>query len=147
LAQLSKNKINAIIISAITVISFVLTSALVNIFLPNLFNQDRRPLLGEYQAVRNDTQTAEFAALTSVLLLIMVAILAFWLYRFFGEGHFGKRGAVRWALFGVLFALLLKIPNLFFSNRAPFITSAWGILSVFVAYFLGRKLIPLYQPR
>jgi hypothetical protein len=65
------------------------------------------------------------------------------LYRFFGERYYGHRGALRWALFGGFFALLLRLPDWLLPDSMGLLGDILGFLGLFVAFFLARRLVPL----
>jgi len=133
-----KSKRNALILSAITVLAFAVTGFILNIMLPYWLNRVSNP--------QNPFQTGGLGVLLLfmvIILAMMIALGAFWLYRFFGEAHFVGNAPLRWALFGVLFAIFLKLPDWL-------LPAGWGIIRVilqlaglFVAYFLARWIVPL----
>ena len=142
--QLNKNKKSAIVLSVIIVLSFSLTTAIVDILVPVLFSDSY-----EYVVVRNTDTAPEpenifgIAILIFLILIVLITIGAFWLYRFFGESHYGQRSAFRWSLFGIIFALLLQVFDLIFQENLPIIQGILQFLSVFAAYFISRFIIPL----
>jgi hypothetical protein len=68
---------------------------------------------------------------------------AYWLYRFFSPAYYGPRGAARWALFGALLAVLLKLPDWLLPESWRLVKFVIWILSAFVAFFIARRLLPL----
>jgi hypothetical protein len=140
---LARNKTSAFILSSIAVISFSITSAFLNILLPSL-------LTGQAVALVSNTlrpiQAGDILALIAVLLatlLLLIGIGAFWIYRFFGEAYYGKRGAVRWALFGVFFALALELVDWITPEGWQLLKILLEIAGLLGAFFGARKVVPL----
>ena len=81
-------------------LTFSPTGAVLNILLPYW-------LTGDIHTVVANPESLSQPGSLLVLLVpdnycgFMVALGAFWLYRFFGEAHFGEHAPLRWALFGV----------------------------------------------
>jgi hypothetical protein len=141
----TKTKQSALLLSVITVLSFSITGAILNILLPYWLSGDIRTVIANPESL---SQPGSLMVLLLFLMMvqgIMIALGAFWLYRFFGQAHYGKGAPLRWALFGMLFAIFLKLPNWL-------LPTGWGILRVvlqfaglFAAYFLARWVIPLQR--
>ncbi|CAG0928181.1 hypothetical protein TFLX_00782 [Thermoflexales bacterium] len=67
----------------------------------------------------------------------------------FNESHFGKTAAVRWAIFGIVLALLFELlkpwnSSAFFLNEL--IDLAKGALQLGLAYLIAFRLFPMKQP-
>jgi len=145
--QLEKNKKSAIVLSVIIVLSFSLTTAIIDIVVPVIISDSY-----EYGLLSNTDRGSALenilgiTLLISIILIVLITIGALWLYRFFGERHYGQRSAFRWSLFGIFFALLLQAFDLIFQENLPVIKGILQFLSVFPAYFISRFIIPL-EPR
>ncbi len=140
--MLRKSKKSAILLSAITVFFFTLVNAIENILVPYLKT-------GRIQAIVENpeylTQPSNLIALISILgalLIIMILLGAYWLYRFFGEKYYGVRGAIRWAIFGSLFAVLIVAPEWVLPNHWRLMINLLKFASVFLAFFISRIIIP-----
>ena len=141
--MLAKSKTNAFVLSAIAVLSFGATGVVVNILIPYLLSGDLRIVIERPENLRTPGDVAVMVGLVVLLLLMLAAIGAIWLYRFFGERYYGVRGALRWSLFGIIFALLLRLPDWLLPDSLHLLGSFLGILGLFVAFFLARWLVPL----
>jgi hypothetical protein len=91
----------------------------------------------------NPGDVLTLALILLIAFLLLIALGAYWLYRFFGPAYYGPRGAARWALFGALLAVLLKLPDWLLPNDWLLVKYALWILSAFIAFFIARWLIPL----
>jgi hypothetical protein len=138
-----KSKQRALELSAVTVLSFSATGAILNILLPYWLSGDIRTVVANPESLAQPGSLLVLLLFLVIILGVMVALGAFWLYRFFGEAHFGERAPLRWALIGVLFAIFLKLPDWL-------LPAGWGILrgvlqlsGLLAAYFLARWLVPL----
>jgi hypothetical protein len=139
----NKSRKSAFLLSAAAVFSFAATSAVVNILLSYLLTGDVRAVIENPERLSQPGQLLLLAGILSLFLLILVGLGTFWLYRFFGEAYYGPLGAARWALFGALLALLLKLPDWLFSEGFRLVNYAIWIVSPFVAFFVARWLVPL----
>ncbi len=140
--MLRKSLSSAILLSAVGVLAFTLTSALVNMLIPYWISGDFRAAIANPERLRNAGDVAALAALLLGAFLILVALGAYWLYRFFGEDYYGGRGAARWALFGALFALFIK-GSAWLPQGLSLLKNLLWVVSVFAAFFIARRLIPL----
>ena len=141
--MLTKSKKNAVILSCTIVFSFAITSALLNILLPYLLTGNLRVIIENPQ---NLSTLADFLSLAVLLVVVLgglIAIGAYWLYKFFGEAYYENKGILRWALFGALFALFFKTPDWFLGERLPVIKNLLQFLSLFAAFFLTRWIVPI----
>lgn len=145
--NLEKSKRSALVLSAVTVLTFSVIDAILNLLIPYIQSRDIHTIVADPESMNNPGSVLGVIIFFLILLTALTAIGAFWLYRFFGENYFGERSLQRCALFGFLFALFLELPEWF-------IPSSWGIIRVllqflglFAAFFLARRLIPLsFQP-
>ncbi len=144
--QLAKSKQSALILSAIIVLSFTITTAIVDLLIPYLISGDIHTIVEKPENLARPGNILGLLVFLAVVILVLIAIGAFWLYRFFGERHYGQRSALRWALFGVTFALLMQALDLVFQGRLAILKGILQFLCVFGAYFLVRLLIPLTKP-
>ncbi|HSQ25937.1 MAG TPA: hypothetical protein VLM80_02320 [Anaerolineales bacterium] len=129
--------------SAITVLSFSIVNAAENILVPYLITGNLQMIVANPEEL---TQPANLIALVSILatlLIIMILIGSYWLYRFFGEKYYGVRGAIRWAVFGSLFAIFIMAPEWILPDHWRIVINLLKFFSVFVAFFISRKMIPL----
>jgi len=140
----NKSRKSALRLSAAAVLSFTVTSAVVNILLPYLLTGDAHTIIENPERLSQPSQVLALTGILSLFLLILIGLGAFWLYRFFGEAYYGPYGVARWAVFGALLALLLKLPDWLASEGLWLVVKyAIWILSPFIAFFLARWLIPL----
>lgn len=140
---MNKTPRNALLLSAAAVLSFAAVSAAVNILLPYLLTGDVRTVIADPERLGQPGQALALIAVIGVFLLILIALGAYWLYRFFGEAYYGWRGAARWALFGALLALIIKLPDWVLPARLWLVKDVIWVLSAFIAFFIARGLIPL----
>jgi hypothetical protein len=140
----NKSRKSALLLSATAVFSFAATSAVLNILLPYLLTGDIHTIIEKPERLSQPGQALALAGILSLFLLILIGLGAFWLYRFFGEVFYGPRGAARWAVFGALLAVLLKLPDWLASEGLWLVVkfTIW-ILSPFIAFFVARWLLPL----
>jgi uncharacterized BrkB/YihY/UPF0761 family membrane protein len=141
--MLAKSKRNAFMLSALTVLVFGFTSALVNILIPYLLSGDLHTIVAHPESLDEPTEIIVMFVFVILLLSILTAIWAFWLYRFFGECYYGLRGALRWALFASIFAVFLKVPDWLLPGNLRPLGDVLRILSLFTAFFLARGLVSL----
>ena len=140
---MNKSRKSAFLLSAAAVLSFTAASAVVNIVLPYLLTGDVHTIVENPERLSQPSQALALVAILSLFLLILIGLGAFWLYRFFGEAYYGLRGAARWAVFGALLAVLLKLPDWLSSEGSRLLKYAVLILSPFIAFFVARWLLPL----
>ena len=141
--QLAKSKQSALILSTVIVLSFTITTAVVDLLIPYLISGDIQTIVENPESLAQPGSILGLLAFLAIVILVLIAIGAYWLYRFFGERHYGRRSAVRWALFGISFALLVQALDLVFQGRLAILKGITQFLSIFGAYFLARWLIPL----
>lgn len=142
---LEHSKSSAFILSGITALSFTITGGLLNILVPYLLSGDASLLVAN---PLRPIQPADILALVAVLLAVLlplIAIGAFWIYRYFGEAYFGQRGAVRWALFGFLFALALWLVNQIVPEGWWLLRIPLQVAGLLGAFFGARMMMPLVQ--
>jgi hypothetical protein len=138
-----KSRKSALLLSAAAVLAFTVTSALLNILLPYLLTGDARTVIQNPERLTQPSQLIALAAILALFLLLMTGLGAFWLYRFFGEAYYGPHGAARWAIFGALLAVFLKLPDWLFAGSLRWVEYAVWIISPFLAFFAARWLLPL----
>lgn len=141
--MLNKSKQSAVLLSTAAVLSFTAASALVNLLLPYLLTGDVRAIVEQPERLTSREDVLALALITLITLLGLVAIGAYWLYRFFGQAYYGPRSALRWALFGALLALLIKLPDWLLKESLWLVKYAIWVLSPFIAFFVARWLVPL----
>ena len=139
----AKSKSQAVALSAITVLTFSLTGVVLNILLPYWQTGDIYTVLANPKSLAQPGSLVVLMVFLIILLGFLIALGAFWLYRFFGEDHFGEHAPLRWALFGFLFAVFLKLPDWFVPERWGIIRGILRFAGLFIAYFLARFLVPL----
>jgi hypothetical protein len=140
--QLTRSKKSALILSAVAVLSFTLTTALIDLLIPYLARRDTGAVLGNPAALSKPENLLAFFIFLAMLVGVLIAIGAFWLYRFFGERHYGPRGALRWALFGCFFALWIQALDWIFQGQLALLRYILQFLGIFATYFLTRALVP-----
>lgn len=143
--MLVKSRKSAILLSAFGVISFAFTSAVLNILLPYLLTGDVHVIIAQPERLQQPGELLALVGILGFFLMLLIALAAFWLYRFFGEAYYGPRGAARWALFGALLALLLKLPDWLLPDSMSLVREILWILSAFIAFFIARWLVPLVK--
>lgn len=141
--MLNKSKRSALLLSIIIVLSFTFSSAIVTMLIPYLLSSDIHTIIEHPENLNTSQALFSLAALLLILLLILIAVTSYSLYRFFGEAYYGQRGALRWFLFGISFPIIGRLPGMFFPNPNGSLAGLWQFLSIFLAYALTRKLIPL----
>jgi len=141
--KLHKSKASAFILSAVIVLSFAVVSAVVDILIPYLVTGDVTAIIENPQALDSPGEFLALAAILAILLLILVAIGAYCLYKFFGEAYYGRSGAWRWGVFGAVFAAFVSGAEWVFPESLWLLKGLWQFLSLFIAFFLARKIIPL----
>ena len=140
--NLAKSKRSAFIMGASAVLSFAITSLLVNILIPYWNSRDIHAIIANPESLSTPGNLLALIGVVIFLLVLLTGLAAYWLYRFFGEDYYGTRGVWRWALFGFFLALLLQIPTWLFNEHLKFLTLPWQILSVFIAFFGARVIVP-----
>jgi len=138
-----KNKKNALLLSTLAVLSYSITSAILNMLLPYLLTGDIHTVVAHPENLSQPANLIGLILLTLVVFLVLTAIGAYWLYQFFGDKYFGRGSPIRWALFGFLFALLMKIPDWIFPEIDWILPTVFRIAGLFGAFFLARWIIPL----
>ena len=135
----SKTPKSATICGSIVVISFSITSGILNILVPPLTNELS---LLNYQNVPLQSILI-YILIVSLLLLILIALISYWIYKFFGESYFDKYMNFRWGTFGILTALFIQIPIWLFQDHLPIIRLGLQILGIFLAFGISRTLFPI----
>lgn len=141
--MLNKSRKSAVILSAAGVLSFTLVSAVLNLLLPYLLTGDVRTIVEHPERLSNPADLIALVLITLVALLALIASAAYWLYRYFGEAYYGGRGAARWAVFGALLALLIKLPDWLLPANLWLVKDLFWVISPFLAFFAARLLFPL----
>lgn len=141
--MLKKGKKSSFLLSAITVLSFSVTSACVNIIIPYLRTGDIQSIVLNPDTFSTQSNVIALIFILSILFLTLILIGAYWLNRFFGERYYGTVSAFRWALFGTLFAILIAAPEWFIPKNLQIVKSLLKFLSVFLAFFISRWIFPL----
>ncbi len=141
--QLPKSKKSALILSTVIILSFTITTAIVDILIPYLVSGDISTIVENPEYLARPGSILGLLVFLAIIILVLIAIGAFWLYRFFGERHYGRRSAPRWALFGITFALLMQAMDLIFQGQMAILKGILQFLCIFAAYFLARLVIPL----
>ena len=131
------------ILSTIIVLSFSLISAIENILVPFTRTGDMQSVIANPENLSQPANIIALILILSILLIIMILIGAYWLYRFFGENYYGGRGALRWVIFGALFAFLMMVPEWFLPHQWRLIINLLKFASVFIAFFVARKIVPI----
>ena len=144
--NLAKSKSSAVILSAITVVSFTITEGVLNILVPYWTSGDIHSIIPNPDNLRQPGSVLSLIAFVGIILVLMIALGAYWLYRFFGPAYFGARGGLRWALFGSLFAIFLKLPDWLFPTELWLLIGLFQFVGLFAAFFLARRIIPIQRP-
>ena len=140
--RLSKSKSSAVILSTLAVLAIVITSAVLNMLVPYWITGDIHTVIAKPENLSDPAQVGALIGVMTIVFLLMAGIGAFWLHRFFGEAYFGVRGAWRWMLFGLFFALLSQVAIWLFPDNAV-MDWVWPLASAIGAFFLARWAIPL----
>jgi hypothetical protein len=114
-----------------------------NLALPYLLTGDMRTIIADPARLSRLADVLALIAILLIALLALIAIGAYWLYRFFSPAYFGQRGLARWALFGALFALLIKLPDYLLPPTWWLLNDIILFLDVFLAFFIARWIFPL----
>jgi hypothetical protein len=141
----TRSKRNALALSAITVLSFTFTGAILNLLLPYWLTGNIHTVIANPESLTQPGSLLVLILFLTLILGIMIALGTFWLYRFFGEAHFGDNAGLRWALFGVSFAIFLKLPDWLLPASSGIILGAMQFIGLFAAYFLSRTVFPLQR--
>ncbi len=139
----ARSKTGALGMSLAAVLPFTLASALLNILLPYLSTGDIRTIVAHPENLDQPGEWLAFSLLLAILLFALAACAAYWMYKFFGEAYYGRRGAWRWALFGASLALFIKLPDWLLPGNSTVLRYAWFAICLFLAFFLARWLVPL----
>lgn len=143
--MLNKSRKSAVILSAVGVLSFSAVSAVLNLLLPYLLTGDLQVIVEHPERLSNPADWLALALITLFALLALIASAAYWLYRYFGEAYYGPLGAARWALFGALLALLIKLPDWLLPANLWLIKDIFWVISPFLAFFAARALLPVQR--
>ncbi len=136
--MLQKSKRSALIFSAVVVLCFTLVTALLRIALPYWRSGDLTTIVSNPEILSQPRLIGGLAIFALSFLLIQILIGWWWLHKFFGDDYFGRRGAIHWALFGVLLAALLALPDLLPGSQWEFVRLLFRYASPFPAFFLAR---------
>ena len=137
---LTKSKFSAVILSLIAVLTFSIMGVFLNLLASMLILNRANP------AVHPSWQTLSLenifipTGIIVVLLIILTVIGAIWIYKYFGERYYGKRGALHWSFFGFILAVLVKLPTWILADRLWLLKYTWLAVSPFVAFFLARRI-------
>ena len=140
--KLEKSKRSAVILSAATVLAFAMTDAILNLVIPYLGSRDDHTIIANPESLSNPGSVLGLIIFFLMLLAALTSIGAFWFFRFFSPKYFGKRSLQRWALFGFLFAVFLKLPEWVLPENWEILQLLVQFLGLFAAFFLSRWLIP-----
>ncbi|MBN2547814.1 MAG: hypothetical protein JXB15_01550 [Anaerolineales bacterium] len=140
--NLKKSKKSALILSCIAVITYTLVSAFLNILLPYWISGDLRSIVAHPENLGRSTDIIALAAIIILALVALVSLAAYWLYQFFGEAYYGRKGAFRWALFGGLFGLLSQLAFWIVPDLTV-VRVIWQFASAIIAFFIARIILPL----
>lgn len=143
--MLEKSKKSALILSTLLTLSYTITSAFLNLLLPYLLTSDIHTVVENPDTLASPTGTLTLVLIIFILLLLLTLLGAYFMYRYFGEAYFGRRSALRWALTGILAALLFQIPDWLHLEQS-FLKSFWNTASILIAFFLARAILPLERP-
>ena len=138
--MLQKSKRSALVLSLITVASFSLMTAVMDIALPYWLTGDITTIVSQPELLSQPDQLAGLFIFITFMLALLVLVGWVWLYKFFSEEYFGRRGALHWALFGGLLGLFIALPGLLFGERWPLLQQILRYASPFPAFFLARYL-------
>ena len=140
---LEKGKGSAVVMSACGVLSFSIVDAGLNLLLPYLLTGDIHAVIADPESLKEPGNLLGLVLFLIIVIAILIAVGAFWLNRFFGKAYYGRRGAIRWILFGSFFAVLLKLPEWLFPQGWWILRAIFQFAGVFGAFFLARWLIPI----
>ena len=141
--MLNKSKRSALLIGALIVVSFMLSMAVMTMLIPYLLSGDIHTVIEKPENLNTPGAVLSLAAVLLALTLLLIAISAYCLYRFFGQAYYGQRGALRWLLFSLGFPLIGWLPGALFPGFRGILSGIWQFSSIFLAYALSRWLIPL----
>ncbi len=144
--MLAKSRRSALIIAGIAFLSYALTDLLISL---GIYYRTTGTLPPLQEEIQNIPQFFGTYALLIIALLIAIGVGGLLINSLFGEAYFGRRGALRWSLFGMIYALISQGYQSF-ANDWPFlIKTIIELILVVVTYGLALKLVPLpatHQP-
>ena len=138
----SKTPKSATICGIVVVLSFSITSGILNILVPSLIKDHS---LINYQNLPLQSILI-YILIVSLLLLIFIALASYWIYKFFGKSYFDEYMNFRWGTFGILTALFIQIPIWLFHDHLPIIRFGFQILGIFLAFGISRMFFPIKKP-
>jgi hypothetical protein len=136
----ARSKRSASILSAIAVIAYAATAAVLYMLVPYLVSGNLRVIVAYPEQFLRPAPILALVIFVALLLLALTGLGAFWIYRFFGERYYGGRGALHWALFGTLLALFVRLPDWILPAGWGWLRYPWLAISPFLAFFLARWL-------
>jgi hypothetical protein len=140
--NLEKSPKSALILSAVTVLSFTITDAILNIGIPYWTTGDLNTVVANPASFAQPGNLIGLAFFVLFILGILTAIGAYWLLHFFGARYFDSGSAIRWGLFGFLFAVFLKIPEWVLPSNLGIVRILVQVCGLFAAFFLARWIVP-----
>lgn len=143
--MLSRTPRGALLLSAAGVLTFTAVSAILNLLIPFWLTGDIHAIVEDPGRLNDPGSLLALGIIFLAALAALIALGAYWLYRYFGPAYYGSRGAVRWALFGGIFAVLVKLPDWFLPQSWWLLNSILLFLSVFAAFFTARWLVPIQK--
>ena len=88
--NLEKGPKSALILSALTVLSFTITDAILNIGIPYMSTGDLQTVVANPASFAQPGNLIGLAFFMLLILGILTAIGAYWLFHFFGERYFNR---------------------------------------------------------
>ncbi len=134
------------IMAGIASLSYALTDLLISL---GVYYRTTGTLPPLQEEIQNIPQFFGTYALLVIALLVAVAVGGLLINFLFEGAYFGRRGALRWGLFGMTYALVSQGYQSF-ANDWPFpIKTISELILVAIAYVVALKLVPLptkHQP-
>jgi uncharacterized membrane protein len=138
--MLAKTRRGALIMAGMAFLSYALTDLLISVGIYYRTTGTLPPLQEEFP---NIPQFFGTYAVLIIAVLVVVGVEGLLIYFLFGEAYFGRRGALRWSLFGMTYALISQGYQSF-ANDWPFVIKTISeLIVVVVTYVVALKLVPL----
>jgi len=148
--MLTKSKSSALILSGIWLLSYVIASLVFQVWVPYWLTGVMPDLFSEPPGMAGPSYLLRFWGAVLLVLGFQILIGGFCIYRFLGDGYYGRRGIIFWVLFAVLLATMFNLPRILLEERWAMQQRCWRMASVFPAFFLARWICgikPAATPR
>ncbi len=141
--MLTKSKRSAFVMASVVSLTYSVTILFINVATRYATTGTVPSPQAEFNNMQGSWQV--FVVLIAAL-LILISLGGLLIYALFNhDSHFGISGVIRWGLFGILDATLMKLyPSLWAGLSHPFVLQKIAELAiVLISYFVVFKMIPL----